>query len=280
MVATVSFNGLSLDVDPYHIVTIEGLADLPDIRSGDIDRVARDGLVSGLDVYGGRTVTITIDVVADDQTAFGAAMSALSAAFAGPAANPLPLSFTIPGVADGIAARLYVKPRKRTVPLPSSWFNNLSEAVVQLAAADPLLYSEVEASATLEGATVSVGRTYSRTYTMVYGASGHPGTVLVENFGTATAPLTLTINGPVTNPTIRNVTTGQTLSLTVGLLAGETVTLNTADRTVLLGGTADRYSWLTLPGWFGLVPGINEIQYTALDPSTSFVQIAYRSAWI
>lgn len=279
MTATVSFAGVSLDVAPYHIVTIEGLADLPDIRSGDMARVARGGLVEGEDIYGGRTVTITLNVLADTQAAFNAAVNALSLAFSAPALAASPLTFTIPGVAGGTEARVYVKPRRRALPIPSLWFANTTPAVVELAAADPLLYSESETAYTLTVAVPATGRSYSRTYDMTYGASGTLGAAYLVNAGNITTPVLLRIFGPVSNPTVTNVTTGQVLSLTTTLTAGEYVDIDTNDRTVLLGGTADRYSWLTTPQWWGLRPGLNEVRYTAAGSDVSQVQIFYRSAW-
>lgn len=280
MTATVTYNGLSLDEDPYHIVTVEGLADLPAIRSGDTGRVARGGLVAGRDLYGGRSVTITLDVLADTQAAFGVAVAALSRAFAAPVDDPLPLSFTIPGVADGVAARVYVRPRKRALPIATSWFQGTTRASVQLDAADPLLYSDSESSLTIAAAVEAGGRSYDRTYDMTYGSLGTGGIGIVSNLGDTPAPVVLRIYGPIVDPRVTNTTTGQVLGLTATLGGGEFVDIDTADRTVLLGGTADRYSWLTTPQWWDLQPGSNEISFTGSVSSGATVQVTYRSAWI
>jgi phage-related protein len=117
-------------------------------------------------------------------------------------------------------------------------------------------------------------------YPVVYGGGGSYGSIIATNLGSTEAPVTIRINGPVTNPTVRNVTTGESLGLTVVLAAGEFMDLDTKNHTVLLGGTANRYSTLTTPQWWGLQPGTNEIRYFADITSASTVTVTYRSAWV
>ena len=76
------------------------------------------------------------------------------------------------------------------------------------------------------------------------------------------------------------VTTGQSLTLTATLASGDYIDVDTAARTVLLNGTADRYSYLTTPQWWGIQPGANEIRYFADVTTASTATVTFRSAWV
>lgn len=279
MVATVTYNGLSLDVDPYHIEVVEGLLASPEIRSSDMALVARDGMVAGRDYYSGRTVTMTVNIGANPAD-FGAAVTAFATAFAAPKTTILPLTFTIPGVAGGNPARINVRPRKVSVPIAIEYFGGIGRAAVELYATDPLIYSAVENVAVINLASGSGGMTFNLTFNLTFGAGISYGSSTLTNLGSAIAPVVIRINGPVTNPTVRNVTTGQSLTFTTTLIAGEFLLVDTTARTVLLNGTADRYSFLTNPQWWGLQPGANEIRYFADVAALSTATVTYRSAWI
>ena len=75
------------------------------------------------------------------------------------------------------------------------------------------------------------------------------------------------ISGPVDGPRLRNETTGHELALDITLVSGEWVDLDSKNRTVLLQGTANRYSTLTTPEWWELQPGANQLRFTAADPT-------------
>jgi hypothetical protein len=280
MVAALTFNGLNLNSDPYFIDSITGLLDSPEIRTTDRPLVGRDGLVAGIDRYSGRSVSVVIGINGFTSAAFSAAVQAFSVAFSAPKAIPLPLSFTIPGVANGAPARINVRPRKVSLPIEAVYQEGWGTAAVELFATDPLVYSDTENTVTIPIAGPHGGRTYDRIYDVTYSGSGSFGSSAITNNGSALAPVVIKIFGPVLNPTIRNVTTGQSLVFTVDLLAGDYLLIDYATRTVLLNGTADRYSYLTTPQWWGLVPGLNEIRYFADTTSLSTATVTYRSAWI
>lgn len=280
MTAAVEFNGLSLDEDPYHLDTVEGLLGSPQIRTTDLTRVARDGMVAGRDYYSGRTVTLTVNITAQDITVFGAAVAAFAEAFAAPAADEAPLSFTIPGVASSTAARLNVRPRKMAIPLQTAYHQGVGTAAVELFATDPLIYSDAETSENIDLAQDPGGLEFDLVFDAVFGGGGSYGVATLTNSGNALAPAQIRINGPVTNPTVRNVTTDQSLAFTATIASGDYLDVDTAARTVLLNGTADRYSYLTTPQWWGLQPGTNEIRYFADITSASTTTVTFRSAWL
>lgn len=271
--------GTLLIADPYFPSKVSGLLDTPDVRTADHIRVGRNGYVAGTDLLGGRTVTIELDIVAWDSASFGAAVGALKAAFL-PGSAEAPLSFQMPGVAGGIVARVNARPRRLSLPIEDGYWQQAAQAVIELFATDPLIYSDTLSSITIALAAATSGLTFPLTFPATFGSGGTPSSASVVNAGTATTFPTFTINGPVQTPTIRNETLGRQLTINIALAAGEFLVVDTANRTVLLNGTADRYSLLTTAQWFGLAPGGNDLRFSALVSSASTATISWRSAWI
>jgi hypothetical protein len=268
--------GLLLD-PPYRIQQVEGLLGLPDMRTGDLERVVGDGDVAGVDRLGGRTVTITL-VVDDETTAdFGAAVAALQATLP-PTGVERALVFKLPGVAAGNTARIWARARRAAGLVDTLYHQGASEVVVELRATDPRIYDDTETTTTLTPATPSGGRTYDRTYDMSYGGLGNAGTATIINAGNVAAGVR--ILGPVTDPKVTNETTGQSLELDIALAMGEFVDLDSRDRTVLLNGTANRYHLLVEADWWELQPGSNQLRFTASVPTGSSASVTWRSAWI
>lgn len=98
----------------------------------------------------------------------------------------------------------------------------------------------------------------------VYNVAGQ---LLVTNAGTADAWPRFRIDGPITNPTVRNGTTGKQWTLTYNLAAGDFLIVDAKARTVLLSGTGNRYSAYAanFAGnvWWPLVPGANDVRLLA-----------------
>jgi hypothetical protein len=89
----------------------------------------------------------------------------------------------------------------------------------------------------------------------------------------------MTINGPVVNPRIENVATGQVISFTGEVGASSALVISSLERTVLLDG-ASRYSWLTAGSqWFDLAPGPNTFRFAGTSGSGS-ATLDFRSTWI
>lgn len=86
--------------------------------------------------------------------------------------------------------------------------------------------------------------------------------ITLEVDGDVTALPNWTITGPGENPKMINITTGRSLELeNVSLSAGETININTKERTITKNDGSNlfpRLKWGT--GFFDLVPGTNQIQ--------------------
>ena len=115
---------------------------------------------------------------------------------------------------------------------------------------------------------------------LAFSGTASGGQVVATNDGEFGAPWTAVISGPVTTPRIENVTTGATLTFNGTLGTGETLTISSLDRTVLLNGTASRYSWLTAgSSWFDLPAGSSTVRFAGVSGSGS-MDLSFRSVWI
>lgn len=103
----------------------------------------------------------------------------------------------------------------------------------------------------------------------VWEDGGNGGTTTITIDGVDSALPTWTINGPATNPTLTNITTGQTITWTGTVPAGQTLTIDMNNQTAMMEG-ANVYAFIT-GSWIGLAPGANRISYNVLgtdQPST------------
>lgn len=134
---------------------------------------------------------------------------------------------------------------------------------------------------TLTPAIASFCRTYPRCYPMCYDIDvSIPGSGPQEtdNFGTLCAPVTITLPGALTNPTIENVTTGQSLTYEGVIPEGATVIINTEQGTATEDGIDRTYLLSGDPTLF-LTPGLNTLRMTSMNPAdTGEAEVCYRPA--
>lgn len=106
---------------------------------------------------------------------------------------------------------------------------------------------------------------------------GSSGQFTLTNPGTAPADIVFTVTGPVTNPVITNLTTGQRIAYGGSLLAGETLVIDTGARSVLFQGV-NRGPLLTQADWFGVPAGRSVVvAFTAStsDPAADLAGVGY-----
>lgn len=239
----------------------------PTVDAGDRGRGGRGGLVAGRDLPRGRNVPLELYIDAGTESADLAARTDLAAAW-GLVDVDVPLVWQ----EDGIKWRLNGRPR-----LADSDLAARVPTECRFVATDPTIYTNVESSAATTFPAGGAGRTYPRTYPRVYGSPGTGGLVSAVNTGTAAVPWRAEITGPWVNPTILQVATGRQLTINVTLDAGEVLTVSSKPRSIVLGGTASRYSSLVQPAsWFDLQPGSNEIRFGGASGSGSAL-LAWRS---
>jgi hypothetical protein len=268
------------DGSPFLVAKIDGLLDLPAVTTADKGRLRRHGLIPGDDFTGGRSVVITFEVFGDTVAEFTDAVADL-AALTTPGKDEQALVFKIPGVAGGGHRLIYCRPRKRSLPIGREYYYRLPLAQVEFVATDPRIYSLFEYNETTTLPSAGGGVTFPLTFPLTFGSVSTGGVIWPFNGGTFATPPKFTITGPVVNPKIMNVTLDKWIQCEISLAAGDTLTIDTEKRTIMLNGTASRYHTLTADSkWWELVPGSNEVHYSASTQTSSTLTVLWRAAWI
>jgi phage-related protein len=272
---------------PVVIATIEGLGRAP-VRTSDTEPPGADGLWLGLDLFGGREVRIdaAIKVPGDEAGALAVHEALQNAAddeavrLAGGATTTLRLKFpgrpvrTVRGRVRKLDADLS-QAKHGWIPLD-----------IEFTATDQLFYADTADTTSIPlGSLTRGGLTFPLmfpfTIELTAGAVGRPG--FLDVAGTAPTWPVLRVNGPCANPKITHVQTGRSLTVQGSLAAGEWVEIDTRPgwRTVLRdnggGMPLTPQSRIDL---FRLLPGMNEIHWTATDPTlTSSLAVTWWPAY-
>ena len=153
-------------------------------------------------------------------------------------------------------------------------------------ACDPLLYGlPTVGFATLAGSIAGAGRVWPRVWPRDWGvpAGVTPGAVAVPNDGLAPYWPTLRIDGPVTNPVIGVVETGDTLTINATIPAGQWVDIDAGERHVTFGANADDIRNLTdaAGNWLAIPPGGATFTYSAdsADAAATLQVNGAQGAW-
>jgi Phage tail protein len=270
---------LIADGSAFSIKDIDGLADQPDLRTSDRTRLRRHGMLPGDDFLAGRSVVVDVEIFGADDATFASAVGTLKQALS-PGSDEAPLTFKVPGVAGGGIRRLNGRPRKLALPVEEKFFYRQPIASVEFFATDPRLYDDAQQSQAVGLAAGVAGHTWNNTWNWSWGGASTSTSIFAVNAGTFATPFVVRFDGPVTNPSIENVATGEKLAMTLTLGVGEWLDIDTDARTVLLGGTASRFSNLTQANWFDLKPGTTELRFGGTTAGSPQMTATWRSAWL
>lgn len=156
---------------------------------------------------------------------------------------------------------------------------------LQVTAPDPLLYGPPTFdSTTLASTAAGAGLTYPLTYPLDYGVAPGvtPGAVTLSNEGTHAYWPRLRIDGPVPNPVVTLVETGDWIRYGGTVLAGQWLDVDCANRRVLLNGQVSVRQAVTSAGsWLAVPVGGGSVSWTAdaADPAASLGVWGYQGAW-
>lgn len=255
----------------------DGLRGFPEIRTGDVLRANTDGAFVGTDYLGMRSVFFEVLVKGTDEDDLENNLELLRAAVRPGQRDEYAVSYQKPGQ----AVRRFVG-RCRGYQPAGEWREQaayMSTVRIRFDCTDPRIYSDTENSLEAQLAAAQNGLTFNMTANISFGGVAESGTLAADNDGSYPAPWVATINGPVTTPRIENITSGETLEFEITLATGETLVVDSLFRTVLLGGTASRYSTLTAESeWFQLAPGQNSVRFAGAS-GTGTMDLSYRDAW-
>jgi phage-related protein len=128
----------------------------------------------------------------------------------------------------------------------------------------------------------ALGRTYDRTYNLTYGGGSISNSTAIVNVGNWTTYPVITITGPVTNPTIGNVTTGQYMTVNYSLTNTDTLVIDLDQKLITLNGVSARNLLAGNSEWFGAPPGTSYFTFTGTNifVGITTATVVYRSAWV
>ncbi|MEV6313358.1 hypothetical protein AB0M10_32815 [Streptomyces sp. NPDC051840] len=250
----------------YHVTAVEGLDDMPDIRSDDMERPGQHGDYTGPDYVGARVIQLGLGLRGDSPDELRALTLALRAATQ-PQRQPEPLLLLDQDTL------VYGKIRRRSIPYDAEHLWSTGTAALEVYCADPYLYGLEERSASTVAYSPAAGRTYPLVYSgggRTFGSAGQSGRITATNDGDSPAYPVLRLDGPIANPSIEQINTGGGLTIDATLGDGEFLLIDTRTRAVLYMGTSPRRSWVRAGAtWPLFMPGRNDLAYrgTALPGS-------------
>jgi hypothetical protein len=276
-----SLNGLAMGANtPFGVLTAEGF-DLAAIRSGDTPWPRDHGEAMGLDVYGGRDPLLDVWMKTDGVSLQQAQLELAAATTVRPN-EEVPCWFQLPNLP---LLCVMCRPRKRPVKIDSDYAaGNIAKPELSLHATDPRIYGAGQAE-TLTLATPKGGLPFPVGFPVTFSTTT-PSTVVVENGNTEMRPIAV-FSGPLTNPTIENVSIASEPFLKLvnpeetgyTVLAGDQILLDLGTPHLIqyyTGGVSagnepqDISGWLTTTStWWDLLPGSNTVRFYTNDATNT-----------
>ena len=147
--------------------------------------------------------------------------------------------------------------------------------------ADPRYYDDTLQTATL-AVSNPLGRTYNRVYNLTYGGGSNTTTSTVLNAGWATTYPTITLVGPIKNPTLGNVTQGNYITISGTFATSDTIVIDLDNKLVTLNGASARNLVTGGSNWFSAPPGSNQFYMTGSNTlaGTTSAAVTWRNAYI
>ena len=274
-----TFNGLTFGAGTsYRVTAATGLHDTPDVRTSDVDQARGHGQFAGTDLLGGRSVQFEFTIIAPSMNS--AIIQAFSHAMV-TGNEESELVLLIPGLAESRTVQTNARVRRLAMPIDTDYRAGASRARVEWWCTDPRIYDvDLTTVSTAVADTAGTGEEWPWEWPIDWGGEVSGGAVTATNDGEFPTPWVATLTGPLTSPRITNATSDETIRIDGTLESGETLVIDSADRSILLNGTTQRYRWLRSQSqWFDLAPGDNTIRFAA-TAGTGSLQLEFRSAWI
>lgn len=263
----------------YQITSVDGLEGLPELSVQDSDRGYNDGMFSGRDFLRGRQVIFQMQVFAGGGYTAQQNFNTLQANLLYQQTGTTAMTFKLSGAEGELLANARVRAVKAVIDPDYTY--GFIKASVNMFLPDPKYYTSTATTASLSPQP-ALGRTYDRTYNLVYGGGSIATSTAIVNSGWATTYPTITITGPVISPTVGNVTTGQYLTVNTSLTNTDTLIIDLDQKTVSLNGAYARNLLAGNSQWFGAPPGTSYFSFvgSAYSIGTTSAVVTYRSAYV
>lgn len=235
------------------VLEVDGLEDLPTMRTQDDIRGYQDGMFTGRDFLNNRTITFTLQIMNDSSNSMQVYLQELKSNLLYQQQGTGVLQFMLPNRA---VQRVSARVRRRALRVDPEYTYGKAIAQVELFCPDPRIYDDALQTQTLTPAA-QLGRTYNRTYDLMYNntAGSQSSVASFTNSGNVTVYPTFTLNGQMTTPIITNATTGQFLLLNIVTNTNDVIVVDTDLRSITYNGTPARNILDNTSNWFGLPPG-------------------------
>ena len=274
---------------PYDFSSLEGVDELPELRTSDEPRPWSHGMWDGDDWADGRTVAWTLEVEPAPGTTVDEALAALRRTMIPTQRTALVQAwFNLPRL--GKVVRWAVKVRRHRINLDTAWVRGEgATADAQLFAADPVAYGPGQSATTgfaEEGGGLQFPLFTDGTTDVGYldfGAPGTSGRVDLSNAGTAEFWPVFRIAGPTPAAgfEIVDVPTGRRIRYAGQVPSGSVLEIDTATGSVILDGTADRSGLVTVREWTAVpAGGSTTVGFVPLGPDGSATcTVIWADAW-
>lgn len=279
MIDTLVLDQLTLGTGTnFPLSEVSGLEVIP-IRTPSEDLPGQHGSYVPNQLYGGRRIIVAGRVKGATSATYLTNRQSLESALkiardASGNLTPITAKFNLTG---GGAYQAVVIPRRGAEMPFRPGHVSFEQFVFELEAQDPALYSQ-----TLTEQTISLptgGGVALPTALPASLSAGTGGEATLTNAGDLESFPTVRFDGPLTNPTIFNLTLGITLQLSLTLLAGEYVTIDMRAKTITQGTSTNKMNTLASGSdFFWLKSGANTIKFSALAGSGT-AKVSFRSSW-
>lgn len=181
----------------------------------------------------------------------------------------------------GSLQRVYARVRANRTLVDPDYSYGFIKSQYTFFCPDPRYYDD-----TLQSGSMIVsnplGRTYDRIYPLVYGGGSLATSTNVLNNGWATTYPTITITGPIRNPTVGNVTQGNYITISGTYTNTDSVVVDLDQRLVTINGAPARNLVSGGSNWFSASPGNNSFYLTGSNTlaGTTAATVTWRSAYI
>jgi phage-related protein len=275
-----SFNGQVFGGagSPYQIQSVDGLESLPAIRNQDDNRGYADGMFSGRDFYGGRTISIIFLTLASPGASAQANYNTIQKVLQAQQSGTTPLYFILSN--DNGEQVIYARVRGLRTTVDPNYTYGYIVSQVEFFCPDPLYYNSNIQTATL-AYTPPTGRVYNRTYDVIYGGGSVIISTTISNIGWATTYPTIAISGPITNPVIGNTTENKSLSFLGTYSSSDILLVDLYNKVITLNGNPARNTLIS-GEWFSALPGNNEFYLTGIGTLAGTTQavVTWQSAFV
>ena len=266
---------------PFQIISVDGLESLPGLRVQDDNRGFNDGAFSGRDFYSGRTLTFTVHVFAGNGNSAHQNFNLFQQYLQPQQSGTQTLQFLLSQT--DTEKQLNARVRSRSAVVDPEYTFGYIRCQVSLFAPDPRYYDNVGQVASITPSGINNGRTYNRVYDLSYGGGSLTNSVLVTNAGWIYTSPVVTINGPITNPTVGYVEANKWVTVNVTLGALDQLVLDMNQNVATLNGSPVRNLVAAGSQWFTIPANTTATFYlngSAVTSGTTSATVNWKNAYI